>query len=218
MQPCAQRAETEAFRAAPRDGHIPSRACAPAAVNAHREDPAERATTEAALRGDRAAFTALVERYQTPLYRFAWRLLGGDAALAQDAAQEALARAWIKRTSFRFRPGARFSTWLFQLARNAAVDLLRKRRETLLAEEAPEIPAPGADAAAAAQHREIGARIAAAIAALPEEQRTAVVLAEYHDHSARDIAVVLRCSTRAAESHLFRAKQALRAALADLRA
>lgn len=186
------------------------------AMSAH-DDP-DHALVEAAQGGDRDAFNSLVERYQTPLYQFAWRLLGGDAALAQDAAQEALARAWIKRASFRFRPGARFSTWLFQLARNAAIDLLRKRRETLLAEEVSEIRAPGADAAAAAQHREIGARIAAAIAALPEEQRTAVVLAEYHGHSAREIADVLRCSTRAAESHLFRAKQTLRTALADLRA
>ena len=177
-------------------------------------DP-DRALVEAAQGGDRAAFTSLVERYQTPLYQFAWRLLGGDAAGAQDVAQEALARAWIKRASFRFRPGARFSTWIFQLARNAAIDLLRKRREGLPVENAPDIPDPGADAAAAAQHREIGARIAAAFAALPEIQRTAVTLATYHDASAREIADVLRCSARAAESHLYRGKQHLRVLLAD---
>ena len=177
------------------------------------DDP-DRALVEAALGGDRAAFSALIERFQGALYQFTWRLLG-DAALAQDATQEALARAWIKRASFRFRPGARFSTWLFQLARNAAIDLLRKRRDMPMSPEAPEPAHPGPDAASALDQKELGARIAAAFAILPEAQRTAVTLAEYHGASAREIAEVLRCSSRAAESHLFRGKQALRVALAD---
>ncbi|HMP75553.1 MAG TPA: sigma-70 family RNA polymerase sigma factor [Kiritimatiellia bacterium] len=193
-----------------------NRECGTLAIMPAYDDP-DRALVEATQRGDRAAFTALVERHQKPLYQFAWRLLG-DAALAQDATQEALARAWIKRTSFQFRPGARYSTWLFQLARNAAVDLLRKRREVALDDDAADLPHTAEDAAIMAQHKEIGERIASAVAALPEEQRTAVVLAEYHGHSAREIAMVLRCSPRAAESHLYRAKQALRTALADLRA
>lgn len=174
----------------------------------------ERLLVERYLRGDRDAFTALVERFQTPLYQFAWRILG-DTALAQDVAQEAFARAWIKRASYRVRPDARFSTWLFQLARHAALDLLRRRREVSLDELVGEPTHPGADAAAAAGHRELGERIAAAFAALPEAQRTAVTLAEYHGMSAREIAGVLRCSTRAAESHLYRGKQQLRGLLAD---
>ncbi len=170
-----------------------------------------------ALAGDREAFARVVEHYQRPLYQFAYRLLG-DASLAQDATQEAFARAWIKRASFRFRPGANYSTWLYRLARNSALDLLRKRREVPLEGIGRDRPDPGADAAAAAQLAELGARIEAAIAALPEEQRAAIALAEYENRSAREIAAILGCSTRAAESHLYRARQALRAELADLRA
>lgn len=166
-------------------------------------------------RGDREAFTALVERYQRPLYQFAYRLLN-DAALAQDVTQETFARAWIKRASYRVRPHAAYSTWLFHLARNVALDLIRKRRETVSDDAVASLPDSRAHAAAAAELAEIGARIAAAVAALPEEQRTAVVLAEYHGRSAREIGAVLGCSVRAAESHLYRAKQSLRAALADL--
>lgn len=174
----------------------------------------DRILIERYLRGERDAFTALVERFQGPLYQFAYRILG-DTALAQDATQEAFARAWLKRGSYRVRPDARFSTWLFQLARNAAVDQLRRRREVPLDDLTQEPVQPGADAAAVAQQRELGARIAAAFAALPEAQRTAVTLAVYHGASAREIARVLRCSTRAAESHVFRAKRQLRVLLAD---
>ncbi len=169
---------------------------------------------ERSQRGDRAAYSELVERYQTPLYQFTFRLLN-DAALAQDAAQEALARGWLKCSSFRFRKNARFSTWLFQLARNAAIDIARRRREVSLDALPREPLSPAPDASGVAQDNELGIRIAAAFAALPEAQRTAVTLAEYHAMSAREIASVLGCSTRAAESHLFRGKQALRSALAD---
>ncbi|MCO5067299.1 MAG: sigma-70 family RNA polymerase sigma factor [Kiritimatiellae bacterium] len=176
-------------------------------------DP-DRVWVERSQQGDRAAYTKLVERYQTPLYQFAFRLLN-DAALAQDVAQEALARGWLKRASFRWRHNARFSTWLFQLARNAAIDLIRRRRELSLDAVAHEPISPALDAAGAAQDKELGARIAAAFAALPEAQRTATTLSEFHGMSAREIAIVLHCSTRSAESHLYRGKQALRVALAD---
>jgi RNA polymerase sigma-70 factor (ECF subfamily) len=174
----------------------------------------EHILVERYLRGDRDAFAALMDRYQTPLYQFAWRILG-DAALAQDATQEAFARAWIKRARYRARPGARFSTWLFQLARHAALDALRRRREASLDELTHEPRDPGINAAEAACNQELSARIAAAFAALPEAQRAAVTLSEYHGLRAREIARVLRCSTRAAESHIYRGKQRLHILLAD---
>lgn len=169
---------------------------------------------ERAQRGDRAAYTEIIGRYQLPLYHFAFRLLN-DAALAQDATQEALARGWLRRASFKFRGQAKFSTWLFQLARNAAIDLLRKRREYPLEAVTTEPSSSAPDAAEALHHRELAARIAAALSDLPEPQRVAVTLAEYHSLPVREIAAVLHCTARAAESHLYRAKQSLRIALAD---
>lgn len=162
--------------------------------------------------GDKAAYSDIIHRYQRPLYQFTFRLLN-DAALAQDATQAALARGWLKRASFTFRGSARFSTWLFQLARNAAMDLLRRRREPL--EEPREQIGPEPTPPEAMQQRELAERIATAIARLPEPQRVAITLAEYHDLGAKEIATILRCSIRAAESHLYRAKQTLRATLAD---
>lgn len=178
-------------------------------------DP-DQALVERVQRGDQAAFTLLVERYQLPLYQFTFRLLN-DAALAQDATQEAFARGWLKSASFRFRGQARFSTWLFQLARNAAIDLLRKRRERPMEAVSTEPASAIPDAAEMLSRREQAARIAAAVAALPEAQRVAITLSEYHGLPTREIARVLRCSTRAAESHLYRARQSLRIALADCR-
>lgn len=178
-----------------------------------REDP-DRQLVERAQRGDRDAYTELVERYQAPLYQFTFRVLN-DAALAQDATQEALARGWIKRASFHFHGHAQFSTWLFQLARNAAIDLLRKRREQPMDSVVQEPASSDPNAADIALNQELGERIATAFAALPEAQRTAVTLAEYHGMSAREIANVLHCSTRAAESHVYRGKQTLRELLAD---
>ncbi|MCZ7593287.1 MAG: sigma-70 family RNA polymerase sigma factor [Kiritimatiellae bacterium] len=176
----------------------------------------DRVLVERAQRGDRAAYTEIIERYQLPLYQFTFRLLN-DAALAQDATQEALARGWLKRASFKFRGQAKFSTWLFQLARNAAIDLLRKRREYPLEAVSAEPVSPTPDAAEVLRLRELAVRIAAALSDLPEPQRVAITLAEYHNLSTREIADVLHCTTRAAESHLYRAKQSLRVALADCR-
>lgn len=75
-------------------------------------------------RGDRAAFDALVRRHLRPIYRFVFRLVG-NAHDAEDLSQEVFVRAW--KGIARFDEKRSFTAWLFQIARNAAVDLLRKR-------------------------------------------------------------------------------------------
>lgn len=182
------------------------------------EDP-DRAVVERAQRGDDRAYDELMARYQQPVLHFVFRLLGGSPD-AEDVAQEAFVRAYLNLGRFRFRPGARFSTWLFQVARNAALDHVRKRRRRPQAAPDPARAEPAdasPDAAAALMHRETGAAIERAFAALPEDQRTALVLAEYHGCGADEIAAVMKSSVRAAESRLFRARRQVRQALAHLR-
>jgi|APTNR8051073442_1049403.scaffolds.fasta_scaffold00025_76 RNA polymerase sigma-70 factor (ECF subfamily) len=180
------------------------------------ESDPDQATVERARQGDDAALGELLQRYREPVHAFAYRLLNGHPN-AEDVAQETFVRAFQHLADFRFGRGARFSTWLFQLARHAALDELRRqqRRPQLnLDEQAREPIAPGPDAAHQLMHRELGEAIAQAVARLPEDQRTALVLTEYHAQSAAGVAGVLNCSVRSAEARLFRARQTVRADLA----
>ena len=85
----------------------------------------ERELIRRAGQGDQEAFRQLVETYQAPAYRLALRMCGGDAARAEDAAQEAFLAAW--RGLPRFRGDSRFSSWLYRLTTNAAIDFLREK-------------------------------------------------------------------------------------------
>ena len=162
--------------------------------------------------GDERAFEELVARYQRPLLNFLYRIVG-SAAEADDVAQDVFLRAGRNIRSFR-PDRARLSTWIFQIARNAAIDHLRRRARRAEVPLGPiDRPGPGSDEVVA---RETGERIARAVAALPEEQRTAFVLSEYHGMSHAEIAAVMDGSEKSVESRIYRAKQALRIALADL--
>jgi RNA polymerase sigma-70 factor (ECF subfamily) len=159
-------------------------------------------------RGEEAAFDELLSRYKHPVINFCYRLLG-DAGDADDVAQEVFVRVYQRIGDY--RPRGKFTTWLFAMARNACIDRLRyrKRHPTESLENAPE-------PATTAQYDDAGEHIAAAIAELPEEQRTAIVLAEYHDLSYAEIAGVMKCSEKSVESRLYRAKHTLRQKLAHL--
>ncbi len=179
------------------------------------EDP-DRAMVERAQGGDQDAMSELLQRYRDPVFAFVYRMLNQREA-AEDVAQDTFVRVFQRLHTFRFRRDARFSTWLFQLARHAALDELRRRRRRPTAgleELAHEPRANAPDAGQALIHREMGEALARAVATLPEEQRTALVLTEYHGLEAAEVARVLRCTVRGAESRLFRARQAVREQLA----
>lgn len=172
--------------------------------------------------GDDRAFDALMARYKRPVLNFVYRMIG-DAAEAEDVAQDVFVRAYqtIRKPGFHQTTGA-FSTWLFQVARNAAIDCLRRRRRNPVQSAAVDasllleaIPASGSVSQEVAA-REIGALVAAAIAKLPEDQRTAVALAEYEGLSYKEIAAVMRCSIKSVEARLYRSKHTLRHALRGL--
>jgi RNA polymerase sigma-70 factor, ECF subfamily len=186
-------------------------------------EPAEGWTLVERVRaGDDGAFEALMARYKRPVLNFVFRFIG-DTSEAEDVAQEVFVRAYrsMHKPDFR-RTTATFSTWLFQVARNAALDCLRRRKrrptEPLSGlEDGGESLASGqATAAEVVTARETGASIAAAVAMLPEDQRTAVILSEYERLPDADIAAVMRCSVKSVEARLYRARHFLRERLRHL--
>lgn len=164
-------------------------------------------------RGDQAAVQALVARKLPRIMSLATRMLG-DRVEAEDVAQEVFLRVWKQARSW--RPGAaRFDTWMHRVALNLCYDRLRRRRETLT-DTPPERadPAMGAEEGLVAQ--ETSQRVRRAIDALPERQRTAVILSHYQELSNPRAAELLGVSVEAVESLLARARRTLKIALADL--
>ncbi len=164
--------------------------------------------------GAAAAFDELMRRYKRPVVNFIFRMLG-NAQDADDVAQDVFVRMYQNLDAYRAE--TKFSTWLFALARNAAIDRIRwrSRHRTESIESVPEIVA-SSGTAEEVNAREMGDQIAVAIAKLPEDQRTAIVLSEYHGMSYAEIAGVMRCSEKSVESRLYRARQTLRMSLQHL--
>jgi len=166
-------------------------------------------------RGDDSAFAALFERYRTRVLNTAYHFLG-DKDTAQDVAQEVFVKLYTSPKSY--RPGAAFSTWLYRITANACLDEIRKRKRSRSAasEDLPEcILDPAASPEGQARSNELKREVRAAIAALPENQRLAVILQRYEGLSYQQIADVLKTSVPAVESLLFRAKHSLRARLSS---
>ena len=160
-------------------------------------------------RGDERAFRALAPRYALRAASLARRICG-NAADAEDIVQEAFLRVWINAP--RWRPEAAFRTWFYRIVFNLALN--KKRRAPFAPLEAagdPADPAPRADAALL--HAEEARRIAAAIAALPARQRSAIALTYNDELSNAEAASVLGTSVSAFETLLVRARRTLRAKL-----
>lgn len=163
-------------------------------------------------RGDPSAVRLLVAAKLPRVLGLAARLLR-DRAEAEDVAQEAFLRAW--RQAPRWQGGrARFDSWLYTVVLNLCRDRLRRRRETV-GDAVPDVPDPAPDAEQALLESEQGRRVAAAIAALPERQREAILLVHYGDCSGAAAAGILGVSVEALESLLARARRTLRARLGD---
>jgi RNA polymerase sigma-70 factor (ECF subfamily) len=170
-------------------------------------------------RGDRQAFVALVEKYKQPVFNLVARILR-DETEAEDVAQNVFIQ--VHRSAARYKPSAKFSTWLFTIARNLCLNEIRRRsRHPADSIDAP--PAGGDDSAArqfedvtistpdaAALQRELAGKIEAALAALPENQRTAVILFQQQEMSYDEIARVIGCSLSSVKSLIFRARETLK--------
>jgi RNA polymerase sigma-70 factor (ECF subfamily) len=170
--------------------------------------------------GDDRALTALMDRWQIPLRRFIYRSLNNEAD-ALDLAQETFVRVYTHRA--KFRPGAKFSTWLFSIALNLCRDGIRRRkvRPSVPLDEAGLVAASdrSVDASRAAPdsdllRAETAQTVRTAVDALPEPLKTAVLLCEYEDLSLSEAAGVVGCSAKAVETRLYRARTLLRESLA----
>jgi RNA polymerase sigma-70 factor (ECF subfamily) len=172
--------------------------------------------------GDDGAFDALMVRYKRPILSFVSRMIG-DRGEAEDVAQAVFVSAYwsIRKPAFHQTNG-KFSTWLFRIARNAALDCIRSDRrhpaEPLARLDAggESIAGSGRTAHDEAVVRETGEQIAAAVALLPQNQRTALILAEYEHLSCAEIAAVMEGSQKSVEALLYRARSFLRTRLQHL--
>ncbi|WP_448207736.1 RNA polymerase sigma factor [Azospirillum sp. sgz302134] len=164
-----------------------------------------------AASGEAAAFEALATRHMRRAVALAQRLTGNPSD-ADEIAQEAFLRVW--QQAGRWEPGrARFTTWLYRIVVNLAIDRQRKPVWQPL-DEAADLPDRSPDAVARIAERQTAELVERALLALPDRQRAAVVLFHQEGLSLRHAAEVMGVGEGAFESLLSRGRQALRAALA----
>jgi RNA polymerase sigma-70 factor (ECF subfamily) len=173
--------------------------------------------------GDLASFDLLLQKYRLPLVNFLFRMVQ-DAATAEDLAQEVFLRVYRARKQY--SPSAKFTTWLFRIATNLALNSVRDNRHRRMdvsidapvgEDEVPrELPARSLRIDEHMIERDRAEFIRRAIAGLPEKQRVAVLLHKYEEMDYGEIARVLECSESALKSLLFRAYETLRVQLAPL--
>jgi RNA polymerase sigma-70 factor (ECF subfamily) len=173
--------------------------------------------------GDEASFDLLLQKYRLPLVNFLYRMVR-DSATAEDLAQEVFLRVYRARKQY--SPSAKFTTWLFRIATNLALNSVRDNRYRLFQvsidapveeDEAPiQVPARDLRIDEHMVERDRAEFIRRAIAKLPEKQRVAVLLHKYEEMDYGEIARILECSESALKSLLFRAYETLRVQLAPL--
>lgn len=162
--------------------------------------------------GDLEAFNQLVERYQSRVYRLAYRMVG--PASADDASQDAFISAFKSIRSFR---GGNFRSWLLRITANVCRDQLRaaKRKggaslESMLEAGVWEPTSPGRSPEEAASDAELNAAIMTAVAALPPDQRAVLVLIDIEGYSYEETAKAVGASLGTVKSRLSRAREKVR--------
>jgi RNA polymerase sigma factor (sigma-70 family) len=164
--------------------------------------------------GDQPAARILTLRHAPRIFALARRMLG-DTAEAEDVTQETMLRLW--RIAPDWQDRAAVGTWLYRVASNLCVDRLRRRRP-LANEAVPDLADETPGALGRLEARDRAAALHAALAALPDRQRLAILLRHFEDRSNPEIAAILEVSVEAVESLLARARRALAADLSGRRA
>src|SRR5262245_3420199 len=162
--------------------------------------------------GEGEACRGLVDRHLPTVLAIARRMLRDDAE-AEDVAQETMLRLWRNAAGLELGPNG-LRPWLRRVASNLCIDRVRSRRNVQVVQEVPEESAPPTQVRHLSE-RELGARVDAALQALPERQRLAITLFHYEGMSQIEVGNVLGISDEAVESLLARARRALKAALKE---
>jgi RNA polymerase sigma-70 factor, ECF subfamily len=169
--------------------------------------------------GDHAAFAELVNKYKQPVMNLAYRMLR-DATEAEDLAQNVFIQVY--KSANRYHVSSKFSTWLFTIARNLCLNEIRRRsRHPADSLDAPRTehedqPAQQFEDKSATPppqqllHGELEEKVEAALAGLPESQRTALLLCRQEELSYEEIAKVLGCSLSATKSLIHRGREAVK--------
>ena len=174
---------------------------------------AETRLIEQAQNGDRNAFGELVLRHYQGVVMVVYRMCG-DAGLAEDATQEAFIRAWVNLASY--QPRSSLRNWLYRIAVNAALDILRRKPEESLEDEEVLMVTdrtPGPETALI--EKEQSAQLQQAMRSLPEAARSVIVLREYGGLSYQEIAAVLDIPIGTVMSRLNYARNRLREMLKE---
>jgi len=169
--------------------------------------------------GDRDAFEELVEKYQQPVMNLVYRTLP-DATEAEDLAQHVFLQVY--KSAHRYEVSAKFTTWLFTIARNLCLNEIRRRSrhpadsldETFADNEDQPIRQPedvkNFSPPDSLLQSELEQKVEAALAELPEKQRTAILMCRGDEFSYEDIAKVLECSVSATKSLIHRGRETLK--------
>ncbi len=194
------------------------------ATNDAATDQQDRADMQRLVDGHDAALNEIMERHKQSLFHYLIRHLQNEEDAA-DLTQEAFVRVYQHRG--KFDPRQRFFTWLYTIATNLARDRMKWRSrhrqvsldqpvgegDSSIGDTIPDATPLPDDAIASSERAQI---VRSAVAALPEDLRTALILAEYERMPHQEIALVLRCSKKAVESRIYRAKVRLRERLTNL--
>lgn len=187
----------------------------PLDMNRHRPDPGA-ALMLRFQAGEAGAFEEMVRAYQDTVYAFLFRFRGREDGV-EDLAQEVFLRVFRARE--RYRPDAKFSTWLYRIVCNLCINEKRDRKDARsldadsakgeaglarMADEKAEQPSRSIE------QREIAQAVRASLEKLPENQRAAVLLSQYHGMSYRDVGESLGVSEKAVKSMMARAREQLK--------
>jgi len=167
------------------------------------------------IRGDADSFNELILRWERPIYALAYRTIGREED-ARDVCQETFLRAF--RALPGFRGQAKFSSWLYRIAVNLCRDWLRRERRAALVQPPEDVDllelAAAAEPAESIEdlvsRKDMARAVERAMARLPEEQRTAIVLKEYHGLTFQEIADLIGCPLSTVKTRLYQGLSVLR--------
>ncbi|NRA40650.1 MAG: sigma-70 family RNA polymerase sigma factor [Planctomycetes bacterium] len=168
----------------------------------------DRDLAQRAQAGDHAAFNSLVEAYSSRIFNMLLQLCNGDRDMASELTQEAFVRAYERLDSFAGE--SKFYTWLYRLARNRAIDVLKRKRPMSSDPHKLDVGSSTIDPSADLERSELQAQVQSALAQLKDEQREIILLRDFDGHDYQEIATLLDIAPGTVKSRLNRARKSLR--------